>query len=229
MVCGVSPAAAERYVFKDFPHSSHRALTDLVGPVPVRVLDVGAATGFLGRSLAGAGHTLVGVEADHDAAAVAAPCYTAFHVLDLNRLTRLPEAPFDVIIAGDVIEHVADPDSLFERLAEQLAPQGRLLLSVPNVAFVQVRLGLLFGRFAYARRGILDATHLRFFTRRSVVDAVRRAGLTVISVRGIPAPLPLVLTAFARWPLRAVFEATALLAGVWPALFAFQLVVEARR
>lgn len=229
MVCDVSPAAVESYVFKDFPHSSHRVLCDLVGEQPVRILDVGAATGFLGRVLAKAGHTLIGVEVDHEAAAVAAPVYSAFHVLDVARLPRLPEAPFDIILAGDVVEHVTDPDEFLGRLADQLAPGGRLLLSVPNVAFIQVRLALLLGRFEYARRGILDRTHLRFFTRRTVLAAVRRTGLRVTSARGVPPPLPLVSEAFLRWPLRGVYEVAAMLARVWPTLLAFQLVIEARR
>jgi len=229
MVCRVSPAATERYVFKDFPHSSHRVLCELVGGEPVRVLDLGAATGFLGRSLAARGHEVVGVEMDSEAAAAATPAYAAFHVLDLACLPRLPEAPFDVVVAGDVIEHLDDPDALLERVAAQLAPAGRLLLSVPNVAFIQVRLGLLAGRFTYAPRGILDRTHLRFFTRRSVLDAVRRAGLRPVSTRGVPPPLPLLWSAFARWPLRVGYELTALLARAWPTLFAFQLIVEARR
>lgn len=229
MVCRVSPAATERYVFKDFPHSSHRVLSELVGSEPRRVLDVGAATGFLGRRLSEAGHEVVGVERDPEAATAAAPAYAAFHVLDLAHLPLLPEAPFDVVVAGDVVEHLPDPDSLLERLAVQLAPRGRLLLSVPNVAFIQVRLALLAGRFTYAGRGILDRTHLRFFTRRSALAAVRRAGLRPMSLRGLPPPLPLLSPVFARWPLRVIYEAAAMAARVWPTMFGFQLVVEARR
>lgn len=201
----------------------------MVGSVPVRILDVGAASGFLGCRLKAAGHTVVGVEADAAAAAVAAPHYAAFHVADLARLPRLPEAPFDVIVAGDVIEHLPDPAAALAALVAQLAPAGRLLVSVPNVAFVQVRLALLVGRFEYAPRGIMDATHLRFFTRRSLTRSMQAAGLRVGRVRGVPPPLPLVSPAFARLPLRLAYEVAALLARAWPGLFAYQLVLEARR
>lgn len=219
----------DRYTFKDFPHSSHRLLADWVGGAPCRVLDLGTASGFLGRLLAGRGHTVVGVESDREAAAAARPHYAALHLADLQQLVPLPEAPFDVVIAGDVLEHLADPAAALERAVAQLAPGGRLLVSVPNVAFLSVRLALLFGRFECAPRGILDRTHLRFFTRRSLAALLRGAGLTATRRRGLPPPLPLVLPASSRWPLRLALESAALAARVWPALFAYQLVAEARR
>jgi 2-polyprenyl-3-methyl-5-hydroxy-6-metoxy-1,4-benzoquinol methylase len=225
----VAARVVDRYAFKDFPHSSHRLLADWVGRAPCRVLDLGTASGFLGRLLAGRGHTVVGVESDPEAAAAARPHYAALHLGDLERLAPLPEAPFDVVIAGDVLEHLADPPAALDRAVAQLAPGGRLLVSVPNVAFVQVRFALLLGRFEYAPRGILDRTHLRFFTRRSLLALLRGAGLTVTRRRGVPPPLPLVLPAAARWPLRLALESAALAALAWPTLFAFQLVAEARR
>jgi 2-polyprenyl-3-methyl-5-hydroxy-6-metoxy-1,4-benzoquinol methylase len=225
----VAARVVDRYALKDFPHSSHRLLAEWVGPAPCRVLDLGTASGLLGRLLAGRGHTVVGVEADPEAAAAARPHYAAVHVADAQRLAALPEAPFDVAIAGDILEHLADPAAALDRVLAQLAPRGRLLVSVPNVAFLQVRLGLLFGRFEYAGRGILDRTHLRFFTSRSLLALLSGAGLKVTRRRGVPPPLPLVAPATARWPLRIVLEVAALAARLWPPLFAFQLIAEARR
>jgi 2-polyprenyl-3-methyl-5-hydroxy-6-metoxy-1,4-benzoquinol methylase len=225
----VAARVVDRYAFKDFPHSSHRLLADWVGAAPCRVLDLGTATGFIGRLLAGRGHAVVGVESDREAAAAARPHYVAVHVADVQHLGALPEAPFDVVIAGDILEHLVDPPAALDRALAQLAPGGRLLVSVPNVAFLQVRLGLLLGRFEYGHRGILDRTHLRFFTRRSLLAMLRGAGLTVTRRRGLPPPLPLVLPATGRWPLRSVLEGAALAARLWPTLFAFQLVAEARR
>jgi len=225
----VAVRLVDLYPLKDFPHSSHRLLAEWVGPAPCRVLDLGTASGLVGRLLAGRGHTLVGVESDSAVAAAARPHYAVIHVTDIQQLQVLPEAPFDVVIAGDILEHLADPPLGLDRALAQLAPGGRLLVSVPNVAFLQVRLGLLFGRFDYARRGILDSTHLRFFTHRSLLALLRGAGLTVTRRRGVPPPLPLVVPATAYWPLRLLLEAAALAARLWPRLFAFQLVAEARR
>ncbi len=215
-------------MFKDFPHSSHRVLLRMVGGVPGRILDAGAATGFLGRELRARGHVVVGVERDPGAAAAAAPHYAAMHVLDLQDLPRLPEAPFDVVVAGDVLEHLADPQTALRELAGQLAPGGRVLVCVPNVAFALVRLRLLAGRFDYADRGIMDATHLRFLTRRTLLRLIRGAGLSPVRVVGVPPPLPLLAAGFGRWPGRIVLELAAGAARVWPTLFAYQLVAEAR-
>ncbi len=227
MVPGMSPCGA--YVFKDFPHSSHRRVLALIPPAPVRVLDVGTAEGYLGAALAAMGHTVVGIEADADAARVAAPAYAAMYHADVACNPVLAEAPFDIVVAADVLEHLAEPAAALSWLAGLLAPGGLAVVSVPNVAFVSVRLGLLAGRFEYRPRGILDSTHLHFFTRRSLLRHLRAAGLRPRRLLGIPPPLPLVLAATARWPLRLVLEAAALAARLWPGLFAYQLVVEARR
>jgi 2-polyprenyl-3-methyl-5-hydroxy-6-metoxy-1,4-benzoquinol methylase len=214
------------YVFKDFPHSSHRVLLAWVPERPCRILDVGASEGYLGRALADRGHFVVGLERDPAAAGRAARHYAAFHQGDLESLASLPEAPFDCIVAADVLEHLIDPAAALAKLARWRAPGGSLLLSVPNVAFLLVRLGLLTGRFTYRPRGILDVTHLRFFTRRTLGEMVRGAGLGVRRHAAVPPPLPLLSGRFGRWPLRALLEGGALAARTWPGLFAYQLLVE---
>jgi 2-polyprenyl-3-methyl-5-hydroxy-6-metoxy-1,4-benzoquinol methylase len=228
MVTIVPNAALTRYVLKNFPHSSHRVLADWVGTQPVRVLDVGAAAGYLGALLAGDGHTVVGVERDPTAAALARRHYAAFYECDIEAIDRLPEPAFDVVIAGDVIEHLRDPIVGLRSLARLLAGEGRILMSVPNVAFVIVRLGLLFGRFEPAPRGILDATHLHFYTRRSVRHLVAEAGLRVSRMRGVPPPLPLLADWLARWPGSLLLSAANLAALAWPSMFAYQLILEVR-
>jgi|YNPBryunderm2012_1023409.scaffolds.fasta_scaffold20302_2 2-polyprenyl-3-methyl-5-hydroxy-6-metoxy-1,4-benzoquinol methylase len=215
------------YAFKDFPHSSHRRLLALVPPAPVKILDVGTAHGYLGAALAAMGHTVVGIEADAEAARAAAAHYAAIYCEDVARHPRLAEVPFDVVVAADVLEHLADPAATLRWLVGLLAPGGRILVSVPNVAFLTVRLGLLVGRFEYQPRGILDRTHLRFFTRRSLFALLRDGGLRPRRVFSVPPPLPLLIPATARWPLRVVLEVAALWARLWPGLFAYQFVVEA--
>jgi 2-polyprenyl-3-methyl-5-hydroxy-6-metoxy-1,4-benzoquinol methylase len=229
MVWLVLPAVADRYVLKDFPHSSHRTIVRWTGSVPARVLDVGAARGFLGELLRREGHTVIGIERDPEAAGLARPHYSTLYRADVEALEPISEAPFDVIIAGDVLEHLKDPPDVLRRLVAMLAPTGRIVATVPNVAFLLVRLGLLAGRFDYRNRGILDSTHLRFYTQRSFRAMVEGAGLRVTRSLGLPPPLPLVNAAFARWPARIALESWALAARVWPGLFAYQLAVEAMR
>lgn len=217
------------YVFKDFPHSSHCFLVEAVGKTPVKVLDVGTWNGFLGRELAKRGHQLFGIEKDPHQASQAAAFYCDLLVGDVETLPHLPGAPFDVILCGDVLEHLREPAVVLTHLVSFLRPGGRLLVTVPNVAFVACRLALLFGVFEYRARGIMDRTHLRFFTKRSLVRLLREAGLTVQRLQGLPPPLPLLLPASTRWPLRLFYEISALLARAWPTLWAYQLAAESRR
>jgi 2-polyprenyl-3-methyl-5-hydroxy-6-metoxy-1,4-benzoquinol methylase len=86
---------------------------------------------------------------------------------------------YDLILALDVLEHLISPDQLLKRLVSHLRPGGTVLVSVPNIARLSVSIPLLFGHFRYADDGILDHTHLRFFTQESAVELMNAAGLTV--------------------------------------------------
>src|SRR5205823_7166679 len=103
------------------------------------------------------------------------------------------EGGFDAIVCADVLEHLRDPAAALAAVRHALAPDGEVVISIPNVAHLWVRLSLLAGRFDYAERGILDRTHLRFFTRRTLLALLARAGLAVDELRVTPVPLPLVV------------------------------------
>ena len=140
------------------------------------------------------------------------------------------DAPFDVVVCADVLEHFAKPESLLERIREWLKPGGTLFVSLPNVANVTVRAGLLFGRFQYADRGILDRTHLTFFTRRTAVELLERQGFRVRASEPTAMPYELAIPALGRGalagPARGFARASAL---AWPTLFGYQFVLEAER
>jgi SAM-dependent methyltransferase len=134
---------------------------------------------------------------------------------------------FDVIVAGDVLEHLPRPEELLGELRPLLAPGGTLLVSVPNVANVTVRAALLFGRFPYAERGILDRTHLRFYTRASARALLEGAGYRVVFAAATAMPFELALPALGRPPLSgAVRGGASLLARALPTLFGYQFVFE---
>lgn len=99
-----------------------------------------------------------------------------------HSLDALEGEKFDVITLADVLEHVQHPDSLLQRLRPLLLDEGQLLLSVPNIAHASVRLELLNGHFDYASAGILDASHLKFFTEDSLKALLESAGYTVHEV-----------------------------------------------
>jgi hypothetical protein len=150
-------------------------------------------------------------------------------VADLDRDVPPVPGPYEAIVYGDVLEHLSDPLGVLLKLDQALTPGGVVVISVPNVAHVWVRLSLLVGRFDYVSRGILDRSHLRFFTRRTLLDLVGAAGLEVTELSVTPAPLPLVVPARFRggW-LRAVHALNARAARAWKAGLAYQFVLSCR-
>jgi 2-polyprenyl-3-methyl-5-hydroxy-6-metoxy-1,4-benzoquinol methylase len=167
------------------PNSSHTLIVELVGANKT-VLDVGCATGYLARALVERGCTVSGFERDPEAAAVASGFLDKLVVGDLETVD-LGEAfgggSYDAIVFGDVLEHLRDPLPVLRQAKTLLAPGGSVVASIPNVAHGSVRLALLQGRFDYRPLGLLDETHLRFFTRASIERLLRLAGLAPVDVR----------------------------------------------
>ena len=184
----VTPRA--RDTLKADPHSSHsvmlRWLADGRGR---RLLDVGAADGLLSRELSARGWRVTAIEADAELAKVGADACERMLVADLDRVIPPLGETFQAIVYGDVLEHLREPGRVLAALNRMLAPGGRVVISVPNVAHLWMRLSLAAGRFEYTERGILDATHLRFFTRRSLARLLTEAGLRVERMTATPAPL----------------------------------------
>lgn len=163
-----------------------RDVARLVPPGALRILDVGCGAGGLGRALLerNPARTMIGVEPVAVAVAAAARHYARVLPTDLEGAGgELPSlAPFDSIVLADVLEHHADPAAVLARLRDWLAPDGTVIASIPNAAHWSVIAGLLRGRFDYAERGILDRTHLRFFTRSSFAALARESGYAVAAV-----------------------------------------------
>lgn len=167
------------------PNDSHALMLDLIGRAD-RVLDVGCATGFLAEALQRRGATVSGVEFDAEAGRRALPFLDKLVVGDLDSLDLAREfapAMFDVVVFGDVLEHLKDPLAALGQARALLAPGGAIVVSIPNVAHGSVRLALLQGRWDYRDIGLLDRTHIRFFTRSTLLALLRDAGLVAVDVR----------------------------------------------
>jgi len=222
---------ASRYTLKGDPHSSHSVILDWLGEGRGRrLLDVGAADGLLSRFLTARGWKVTGIEANPLAAAAGAAHCEHMIVADIDAGLPSLDGDFDAIVCADVLEHLRDPAGTLMALRRSLAAGGQVVISIPNVAHAWVRLSLLTGRFDYAERGILDRTHLRFFTRRTLGALVTGAGLRVIRMTSTPVPLYQVLPA--RWhgrALAAVHAVSAAMARALPRLLAYQFVVLAER
>ena len=147
-------------------------------PAGGAVLDVGCASGGLLAALGDHAGRREGIELDPVAAAAAGSHADAVHVGRVDEVD-VPVAGFDVVVLGDVLEHLPDPLVALRRAQDWLRPEGRLVVSLPNVAHWTVRVGLLRGRWEYRDSGILDDTHLRFFTWASGARLVAEAGFEI--------------------------------------------------
>jgi 2-polyprenyl-3-methyl-5-hydroxy-6-metoxy-1,4-benzoquinol methylase len=148
-----------------------------------RVLEFGCSSGFMTKALKERGCWVVGIDLNEEDAAGAARYADDLIIADLERddfVAKLGGGSFDVLLFGDVLEHLRDPLATLREARELLAPGGFVVISVPNIAFVDVRMMLLRGAFEYRDDGLLDRTHVHFFTRASLNAMLDAAGLLVV-------------------------------------------------
>jgi 2-polyprenyl-3-methyl-5-hydroxy-6-metoxy-1,4-benzoquinol methylase len=217
--------AESHYSVKTEDYFSHarREILPLLPPHVPRALEVGC----------GAGHTLsllrkqglcdwaCGIEISSTAAEQAATRLDMVVQGNIEAMDLPVEAgSIDLLLCLDVLEHLVDPWESLRRLATLLSPRGTLVTSIPNVRYFRVLLPLLFqGRWDYQNSGILDKTHLRFFTRANAIDLIESAGLAVQRVEATNAHM-------GNWKYRLLNALT--LSHVRP-FFEFQYLIRADR
>jgi 2-polyprenyl-3-methyl-5-hydroxy-6-metoxy-1,4-benzoquinol methylase len=219
----------EKYVWKEIPGSSHDILRRRLRALPegMRLLDLGAAGGHLGRAVRDRCAYLAGVEPyfqDSDSARAGYDDWRGVDALDAGPWSE----PFDVVVCADVLEHLVRPRLLLQRIRGWLKNGGLLFASIPNVANVSVRLALLFGQFRYSERGLLDRTHLAFYTRATARELLEKEGFRIRASEATAMPYELALPALSRTPWNVptrVFARTS--ARALPTLFGYQFVFEA--
>jgi glycosyltransferase involved in cell wall biosynthesis len=221
------PSASE-YKFKEEPDSSHDVILELLSSSArgLKVLDVGCSSGLLSQRIREFGHYVVGVDiVEHPDVR---DRVDDFVQADLEGgLPSLAGGTFDVVIAADVIEHVARPAALLTEMAAVVAPQGRMIVSTPNFGHWYARMRVFTGTFDYDRRGILDEGHLRFFTRRGLRRTVGEARLAMVDLRHTGLPLG-AIGARRTWRTSLVRSIDRSLVRVWPSLFGYQFVATLR-
>lgn len=161
------------------PNEVVAVVCDMV-PESARVLDVGCGTGSVSIQVRDTrSASVIGVEPDEARAklATARGLEVRCDVLTPELITEL--GAFDIVLFADVLEHLVDPSSMLELAKTALGPGGKIVASVPNVAHWSVRADLLRGRFTYREYGIMDATHLRWFTERSLHGLFASSGLSI--------------------------------------------------
>lgn len=219
------------YDLKDFPGSSHWMLIRAVRRHPGlrgTLVDVGAAGGEVSARLRDHFSFRIGVEGDPARIPGLRRAFDAAVITDLASTPRLPAA--DAFLLADILEHLPRPTRLLDLVREALRPDGRVFLSVPNVANITVRLGLLLGRWDYTDRGILDRTHLRFYTRKTILRELEMSGFETIRIEATTMPIRLVLEGkIPEFVLRSAERVLLALTRVLPSLLGYQWIITASR
>lgn len=204
-----------------YPSSHTYALAAV--PPGSKVLGIGAAPDGLARELRNKGCDVTVV----DRHAPAVPVFDVKVVTqDLEDPPKVDTRQYEVLMMLDVIEHLRDPERFLEELRKQFDHDPKkLVLTTPNVAFIVPRLMLLAGQFNYGKAGILNRTHTRLFTFRSIRHLLRDAGFKIKTVRGVPAPFPKALGDGLLG--RAAVAANVGLIRLSKTLFSYQILIEA--
>ena len=219
----------------------------------LRVLDIGCGFATTSERIQRLGNDVTGIDSSPEIGAIARSRVSRIVEADLEDLdlvsAALRDERFDVLIFADVLEHLAWPVSVLKRYLEWLKDGGTVIISLPNVGLWSVRFAHLFGRWQYEDTGVLDRTHLRFFTRRSARWLMEQAALTPIETTynpGLVRPfVPLAKKVLAgndegdptalmnsrpyRLYLKTVYPIERAVASLWPGMLAFQMIFEAKR
>lgn len=214
----------------------------------LRVLDVGCGFATTSARIQALGNEVTGIDSSAEAEEIAKTRLSRFVLADVENADAIDTGErFDVVIFADVLEHLAWPVSTLKTYLRLLKDGGSVLVSLPNVGLWSVRFAHLAGRWEYAETGVLDRTHLRFFTRRSARRMLAESGLSPVKttynpglvrpfvplakrfVAGGGGPSDLMNSAPYKLYLKTVHPIERAVASLWPGLLAFQMIYEAKR
>lgn len=163
--------------FNHREYESHMLVYNLIKPLS-KVLDLGCATGYFAKELKKKHCHVTGVDVNKEAVVEARTWCVKTYQGDLERATALPipKNTYDYVLLLDVLEHLNNRQTLLEQIRQWIADDGRLIISTPNIAHISIRLKLLFGDFTYSDYGILDETHVYFFTKQTLMKLLHASG-----------------------------------------------------
>lgn len=167
--------------FNDNVFESHRLAFNLID-ANSKVLDIGCATGYFAKELLNKNCETWGVDGDKEAIKKASKYCKRTVLVNIDEIHKLPvpKKYFDYVIILDVIEHLLHPEILFDIVKPLLKDGGKIIISVPNIAHASIRWMLLKGNFQYVSTGIMDKTHLHFYTKKSFEDVLKKVGLKIL-------------------------------------------------
>ena len=187
-----SRVSSPEYRFKHDAHSSHGKIKKIIeNTYPNKLLDIGCAAGELSEFASQLGHEVVAIDLNQTMKNLGRVIFIQ-HDLDNGLPSTLAEK-FDLVICADVLEHLRTPDKLLYELQDRLTASGRIIASIPNFGNWYPRTRVLLGKFDYDARGILDQSHLRFFTKKSFIRIANIAGYDVTKIWTTGTPFEVML------------------------------------
>ena len=223
-------ATGNKYASKfEDPYSSHTLLFRRLlahGLSGKTALELGVGDSSLTRRLHGQGVVLDCIELDPAAARAAEPFARRVwnEGLDISRLDQIGER-YDIVIAADILEHLLYPEEILSKLKTCVKKGGILLVSLPNVANVYVRLNLLFGRFPYHTKGLLDSSHLRFYTRATAERLLIRTGWEIVERDYSAIPVAMVFPFLRKRGFRFLLLGLRAATRLFKGLFCYQFLL----
>jgi 2-polyprenyl-3-methyl-5-hydroxy-6-metoxy-1,4-benzoquinol methylase len=218
-----------RYPIKTSKFSSHSKISAYLNRKSLdrnalKILDIGCAKGELKNLLLSESIQYLGVEPFmSDYLAAKANGLDVIHCSAEDAIALL-DSKFDNIVFADVLEHLQNPIELLNDYRKFLSPGGEIVISIPNVAHWSNRLGLLFGKWNYTDRGILDRTHLRFFTKKSFQKELTRCEYEIVRFMSTPVPLEALFPKLNRTLFVLLDSMLYLPTKLYPRVFGFQLL-----
>lgn len=207
------------------PLGAHHKMIEFVGKEKI-VLEIGCGKGAVTRHLKKNGCKITCIELSEDYANEAKDYCENLIIGDVESLhgLNLPEDHFDVILYGDVLEHLKNPPKVIQKFSKYLKKGGYIVVSTPNIANWKIRLDLLFGKFDYQNSGILDKTHLRFYTKKTLKKMIKKSDFKIVKLDIAPSlPIPIVIQN--KLPLSLRYKIANQLDG----LFSMQFLLKAKK
>jgi 2-polyprenyl-3-methyl-5-hydroxy-6-metoxy-1,4-benzoquinol methylase len=172
-------------------NDSHTAIIELTG-INKRVLEVGTSTGYTSKILKNRGNRIIGIEMDEEAGEIAKQYCESMIVGDIEELNLddyIGPSSIDVIVLGDILEHLRRPDIILKKMKRYLTPNGYLVVSLPNICHGDILLNLLNGSFCYTPVGLLDETHIHFFAKKNISNIFSTCGYNIYDLRKMITPM----------------------------------------
>ena len=212
-----------------------------------KILDVGCGTGLLGQEIKKKENYIYGIDISKPQLKIAAKTLDRVRCIDVKeKKIDLPK-DFDIIVFSDILEHLKEPLSSLIKFRKYLKKSGRIIVSIPNVACYNMRFNLLLGRFNYKDYGILDNTHLKFFTKKTAKKLIEDAGFKIIKVDTTPYFTFQIFNIYKKFFLiekednsliynvfksktyqfyrNYIFKIENLIVKLWPSLLAYQFII----